>query len=275
MDGKLRVSDYMVREVVSIPPDYTVEQARQKLISTEFHGLPVSENGHILGFLTAKELLRAVDRPNEKVGDIIKRGTITVSPDMDIDDASRVLFRYGLRNIPVVDENGIAIGMLSNIDIIRSHIEKATPNKINMLKSFLESKHGIHIQVKRRIVPIESLRPTQGTVYSDELRGRQYEISRGLVEPLIVIQKNDHYILVDGHHRALAARSMGVRQFQAFVLEPDREVELGMEKTAEEMGVRTLDDIKVIEGQQHPLVQVATRLLDNTKENANNGVLRP
>ncbi len=28
MDGKLKVSDYMVREVVSIPPDYTVEQAQ-------------------------------------------------------------------------------------------------------------------------------------------------------------------------------------------------------------------------------------------------------
>ena len=123
MDGKLRVSDYMVREVVSISPDFTVEQARQKLINTEFHGLPVAEDGRIIGFVTSKELLRAIDRPNVLVRDIIKVGTITVSPEMDIDDASRVLFRYGLRNVPVVDENGLAVGMLSNIDIIRSHIE--------------------------------------------------------------------------------------------------------------------------------------------------------
>jgi IMP dehydrogenase len=261
MDGKLKVSNYMVREVVSIPPDYTVEQARKKLIETEFHGLPVAENGHIIGFVTAKELLRAIDRPNDRVRDIIKIGTITVSPDMDIDDASRVLFRYGLRNVPVVDENGLAVGMLSNIDIIRSHIEKATPNKINMLKTFLEKKHGVSIAIKRRVIPIEMIRPTQHEVFADELRGRQYEIKRGLVEPLIVIQKNNHYVLVDGHHRVLAARDMGVRQFQAFVLEPDREVDLGMEKTADEMGIHTLDDVKIIQSSHHPLVQVYTRLL--------------
>lgn len=261
MDGKLKVSNYMVREVVSIPPDYTVEQARKKLIETEFHGLPVAENGHIIGFVTAKELLRAIDRPHDKVRDIIKVGTISVSPDMDIDDASRVLFRYGLRNVPVVDESGQAVGMLSNIDIIRSHIEKATPNKINMLKAFLEKKHGVSIAIKRRVIPIEMIRPTQHEVFADELRGRQYEIKRGLVEPLIVIQKNNHFVLVDGHHRVLAARDMGVRQFQAFVLEPDREIDLGMERSADEMGVRTLDDVKIIQSSHHPLVQVYTRLL--------------
>lgn len=261
MDGKLKVSDYMVREVVSIPPDYTVEQAIQKLTSTEFHGLPVAKDGRIIGFVTAKELLRYSHTPQAKIVDIIKTGTISVSPDMDIDDASRVLFRYGLRNVPVLDENGIAVGMLSNIDIIRSHIEKATPSKINMLKTFLEKKHHVKITVRRRIVPLEVLKPTQHEVFADELRGRQYEIKRGLVEPIIVIQRNSHCVLVDGHHRVLAARNMGVRQFQAFVLEPDRDIELGMERTAQEMGVNTLDDVKIIEGEHHPLVQVATRLL--------------
>ncbi|WP_019177577.1 CBS domain-containing ParB/RepB/Spo0J family partition protein [Methanomassiliicoccus luminyensis] len=265
MDGK-KVSDYMATEIVSIPPDYTVGQARQELINSEFHGLPVAEGDHIIGFVTAKELLRAIDRPDVKVRDIIRVGTITVTPDMDIDDASRVLFRYGLRNVPVVDTDGKAVGMLSNIDIIRSAIEKATPNKINMLKTFLEQKHGIKIAVKRRIIPIESLRPTQHEVYADELRGRQYEIRKGLVEPLIVIQKNSHYVLVDGHHRVLAARDMGVRQFQAFVLELDRDVELGMERSAEELGVRTLDDVKVIEGDHHPLVRVATRLMKDDEK---------
>ena len=261
MDGKLRVSDYMVREVVSIPPDYTVEQARQKLIATEFHGLPVAENGRIIGFVTSKELLRAIDRPHVRVGDMIKEGTITVSPDMDIDDASRVLYRYGLRNVPVVDEKGLGVGMLSNIDIIRSHIEKATPNKISMLKTFLEKKHGVNITVRRRIIPLESIRPTQHEVFADELRGRQYEIKRGLVEPLIVVQKKGYFVLVDGHHRVLAARDMGVRQFQAFVLEPDREVDLGLEKSAKELGITSLDDVKVIQASHHPLVQVYTRLL--------------
>ena len=80
MDGKLKVSDYMVREVVSIPGLYC-QEAINKLIATEFHGLPVEKDRRILGFVTAKELLRNIDRPDAKITEIIKPGTISLSPE--------------------------------------------------------------------------------------------------------------------------------------------------------------------------------------------------
>jgi IMP dehydrogenase len=180
---------------------------------------------------------------------------------MDLDDAARVLFRYGLRNVPVISDKGMLIGIISNLDVVRSHIERATPNKVLMVKTFLEKKHGISITVKRRVVPIDELRPTQHEVFADELLGRQEEIKRGLVEPIIVVQKRDYYLLVDGHHRVLAAKQMGVKQFSAVVLEPDRDVELGMERSAKEWGLKTLDDVKILDKSHHPLVEITTRLL--------------
>ena len=260
-ERKLRVTDYMIREVVSIPADFTVEQAVEKLISTEFHGMPVTEDGKLVGFVTAKELLRNIETPKAKVRDIIRKGTYSVSPEMDLDDAARILFRYGLRNVPVVTNQGEIVGVISNLDIVRSHIERATPNKVQMIKTFLEKKHGIHIDIKRRLIPIEELRPTQHEVFADELLGRKEEIRRGLVEPIIVIRKRDHYLLIDGHHRVLAAKQMGVRQFSAVVLEPDRDVALGMEKSAETRGLHTMEDVKIIEASHHPLVEITTRLL--------------
>ncbi len=260
-DRKLKVEDYMIHEVVSIPGDFTVQEAIDKLIHTEFHGMPVTQNGRLIGFVTAKELLRNSSRPQAKIKDIIRKGTYSVSPDMDLDDAARILFRYGLRNIPVIDEHNIVIGILSNVDVVRSHIERATPNKVLMVKTFLEKKNGISITVKRRVIPIDELRPTQSEVFADELIGRMEEIKRGLVEPIIVVQKSDHYLLVDGHHRILAAKQMGVQQFSAVVLEPDREVELGLERSAREMGLQTLDDVKIIDKSHHPLVEITTRLL--------------
>lgn len=261
MEKKVLVEDYMVKNIVTIPPNFTVEKATKKLISTEFHGLPVAENGQLYGFITAKELLRSASSPQSKVKDIIRKGTITVSPKMSIDDATRVLFRYGLRNLPVVNDRDKLVGMISNIDIVRSHIEKATPSKVLMVRTFLESKHQVRIHVRRKVIPIDTLRPTQHEIYADELRGRQHEIKRGLVEPIIVVQKNDHFVLVDGHHRVLAAKKMGVKQFSAFVLEPEVQVELGMEKNAEEMGLRSMEDVKIIEGSRHPFVEITTRLL--------------
>ncbi len=237
-ERKPRVEDYMIREVAYVPVTYTVKQAVDALIASEFHGMPVTEDGRLVGFITAKELLRHYGTPDRPISEIIRKGTVTV-----------------------IDENGMLLGIVSNLDIVRSHIERATPNKVAMIKNFLEAKHGISIMVRRRIVPVEALRPTQKEVYADELLGRKEEIRRGLVEPIIVIQKNDHYLLVDGHHRALASKQMGVKQFSAFVLEPSRDVELGMERSAEEMGLRTLDDVKIIEGAHHPLVEITTRLL--------------
>ena len=260
-ERKPKVEDYIVRDVQYIPHTFTVGEATKKLISTEFHGMPVCEDSKLVGFITAKELLRAAHHPDACVLDIIRHGTYTATPNMDLDDAARILFRYGLRNLPVVDEEGNLIGVISNLDIVRSHIERATPNKVAMVKSFLETKHGVTITVRRKIVPVELLRPTQREVFADELLGRMEEIKRGLVEPLIVVEKNGHYVLVDGHHRALASKQMGVRQFSAFVLEPSRDIELGMEKQAEEMGLRTLDDVRIIEGAHHPLMEITTRFL--------------
>ncbi len=125
------------------------------------------------------------------ISDIIRKGTVTVNPKMDLDDAARILFRYGLRNVPVINESGTLLGIISNLDIVRSHIEEL-PNKDGHDQNFLETKHGVsRIVVRRRIVPVESLRPTQKEVYADELLGRKEEIKRGLVEPIIVIQNND------------------------------------------------------------------------------------
>jgi CBS domain-containing protein len=260
-ERKLKVEDYMIREVVHVPLDYTVKKAADLLVSCEFHGMPVTDGDRLVGYITAKELLRFYHTPERPISEIIRKGTITVNPKMDLDDAARILFRYGLRNVPVINDSGTLLGIISNLDIVRSHIERATPNKVSMIKNFLETKHGISIMVRRKIVPVELLRPTQQEVYADELMGRKEEIKRGLVEPIIVIQKNDHFILVDGHHRALASKQMGVRQFSAFVLEPSRQVELGMERGAEDMGLRTLDDVRIIEGSHHPLVEITTRLL--------------
>ena len=45
------------------------------------------------------------------------------------------------------------------------------------------------------------------------------------------------------------------------VRQPDRDIDLGLERSAKEMGITSLDDVKIIQGSHHPLVQVYTRLL--------------
>lgn len=265
------VGEYMVRNVHTIGPDMTVEQVRQEIINSNFHGFPIVEKGYLLGFVTAKELLRHIDKPDAKIRSVMKRGTLCAIPSMNIDDATRILFRYGLRNLPVVDEERKLVGIISNIDIVRSQIEKSRPGKVMSVKNFLEQQNGVRMKVVNKDIPVDQIIPTQKEVYMDELIGRQYELKRGLNEPLIVVERRNGFLLVDGHHRIMAAKKMGLKMFKAIVLVPnDLDVKFGLEKTADRWGLRNLDDVKIIEGSKHPFMEVTTMLLPSEEASALN-----
>ena len=263
----------MVRNVHTVSPDMTVEQVRQEIINSNFHGFPIVEKGYLLGFVTAKELLRHIDKPDAKIRTVMKRGTLCAIPSMSVDDATRILilFRYGLRNLPVVDEDKKLVGIISNIDIVRSQIEKSRPGKVMSVKNFLEQQNGVRMKVVNKEIPIDQIIPTQKEVYMDELVGRQYELKRGLNEPLIVVERRSGYLLVDGHHRIMAAKKLGLREFKAIVLIPnDLDTKFGLEKTAERWGLHTLDDVAIIEGSKHPFMEATTMLLPSEEANGLN-----
>ena len=265
------VADYMVTNVVSVEPQMTVKEVTEKMINSNFYGFPISERGYLLGFVTSKELLRFTDRPNATMREVMKRGTVCVVPSMKISDAIRVLFRYGIRNLPVVDENKKLVGIISNIDIVRSQIERSRPSKVMSVKNFLESQNGLRLRIVNMDVPMDQVLPSQKEVYMDELIGRQFEIKRGLYEPLIVIKRRGGYLIVDGHHRAMAAKKLGLQKFRAIVLEPNNlDISLGLEKTAEKWCLHSLDDVKIIEGSKHPFIEVTTMLLPDEELEAIN-----
>ena len=254
------VRDYMTGEVVSIHPDVTVEEAIQRLITEGHVGLPVAEGEKLIGFVTPKELLRNLHRPKIRLREIIAKGTVVAHPDMDLDDCARVLFRMGVKELPVVDDQAHMVGIISTTDVIRSHIERVTPSKLLKLKETLETLYSIKVDIARKKVAIGDFIPTQKRIFADELEGRKREIRRGLAEPILVIWKTPRPILVDGHHRVVAARQLGLYELDAYVLTLDREVELGLERNARAAGLNTLDDIEVNDFSQHPLVEITERI---------------
>ena len=266
------VGEYMVRDVQYVTPNMTVDEVIDKLLHSNFHGFPVVENGYLLGYVTAKELLRFTDTPRAKLRTVMSRGTLCAIPSMSIEDATRILFRYGLRNLPVVDENKKLVGIISNIDVVRSQIEKSRPGKVMNVKTFMEKQNNVTMRIHNAEVPIADLIPTQKEVYMDELVGRQYELKRGLNEPIIVIKRRKGYLVVDGHHRIMAAHRLGMSTFKCIVLEPnDLDAHLGLEITAEKWGLHSLDDVKIIEGSKHPFMEITTMLMpQEIAENINN-----
>jgi IMP dehydrogenase len=179
---------------------------------------------------------------------------------MNVTDAARVILRSGIRKLPVVDDAGNLVGIISNTDVVRSQIERATPEKVGKLMRTLEQIHGVTVHEERRTVHLRELIPTQGRVYADELEGRQYELERGLAEPLVVIDNGGTLVLADGHHRVLAADGIDITEMDAYVIVVDDPVELGMQRTAEKEGLASIDDVEIVDYARHPLIETTERL---------------
>ncbi|HON81923.1 MAG TPA: CBS domain-containing protein [Methanoregulaceae archaeon] len=258
MDKK-KVRDYMTYEVVTVDVHGTVRDVMDKIRDSGHDGFPVVKGREVVGYIAARDFLfRPPDTP---VKDMMSRHLIVADPDMSINDAARVIFRSGIQKLPVVDQDNRLIGIISNSDVIRSQIEHVSPEKVFSFIATLNKLHGINPELKREVVDIDQLIPTQSRIYEDELEGRIYEIRKGLAEPLIVIRRPGRLILVDGHHRAIAAKKLGIQALDSYVIEVNESIELGLERTAKAMNLHSLDDIQVLDYARHPLVAITHRLV--------------
>lgn len=258
-EGKATVQEYMTREVATVSPDDTVREVAERIATSDDHsGFPVCEGRHVEGFVSARDLLLEDD--DELIFKVMTTDLLVAHPEMFLQDAARVILRSGIRRLPVVDDAGNLVGIISNADVIRSQIERATPSKVDKLMRTLESIHGVETREEHRKVRLADLTPTQGKVYADELEGRRYELERGLAEPLVVIQTPSDLLLADGHHRSKAARKLGIEEMDAYVIIIDDPIELGMAKTARQENLHSIADITAVDYAHHPLVETTKRL---------------
>jgi IMP dehydrogenase len=261
-DGKPRVKDYMTRDVATVSPDDTVGDVAERIAGSDDHsGFPVCDGRRVQGFISARDLLLADDR--DLIFKVMTDDIIVAHPDMRITDAARVILRSGIQRLPVVDDAGNLVGIISNADVVRSQIERATPEKVGKLLRTLESIHGVEAVEERRMVELSKLVPTRTRVYTDELEGRSYELQNGLAEPLVVIDNAGELLLADGHHRVKAAARLGIEEMDAYVIHLDQRVELGMAETARKSDLESIDDIEEVDYGHHPLVETTKRLQDS------------
>jgi IMP dehydrogenase len=258
MDKK-KVKDYMTYDVVSVGLHGTAQDVIERIRQTNHDGFPVVDGSEVVGYIAARDLLFV--KPSDPIAQVMSGQLIVADPEMDITDAARVIFRSGIQKLPVVDEKNHLLGIISNSDVIRSQIEHVSPEKVFNFITTLKKLYGVEPTLSRGIIPIKDLLPTQSRIYEDELEGRIYEIKKGLAEPIIVVRRPARTILVDGHHRAIAAKRLGITALDAYIIEINKDVELGMERTAHAMNLKTLDDIQVLDYARHPLVAITHRLV--------------
>ncbi len=117
-----RVSDLMSHLVKTVPMSATVAEAAVEMQRYGHEGYPVvDENGQVVGLLTRQ----AVDRSlNHKLGhvpvkQVMRDGQVTVRPTDSAYQVQSLMLSEGWGQIPVADEAGQLVGIVTRTDILR------------------------------------------------------------------------------------------------------------------------------------------------------------
>lgn len=109
------VHDLLRRAPVWVDPDHTAETAIILMRGHGIGGLPVLSSGRLVGMVLYSALL-GVD-PLMRVRDVMTVGVPTVSPDMSVRDAARVLAESGIGRVCVMDGDRL-VGVLTSSDLL-------------------------------------------------------------------------------------------------------------------------------------------------------------
>lgn len=125
--GALRCADIMSRDLVQVQPDTAVADARRLLHRHRFNALPVVNPDHTLAGMVAMHnlLLDPDSHPEDterrilgSVGDVMKPAVRCARPDQSIAELVPLFAGDGLHHVPVVDEDNVVVGMLTQTDLL-------------------------------------------------------------------------------------------------------------------------------------------------------------
>lgn len=118
------VRDWMSSPVVVVDPDSTVKYALTLMRRRKIHSVVVSmsENNPKYGIVTSTDIrdkiVAAGRNPSEmRVREIMSGPIITGSPDWTLMDCSKLMQEHHIHHLPIVDEGGTLIGIISATDI--------------------------------------------------------------------------------------------------------------------------------------------------------------
>jgi CBS domain-containing protein len=111
----------MTESPQTISPDMNAQDAAGMMKSEDVGALPVVEKESLVGLVTDRDLVLRVlaERQNPievKVGDIVTRSPITVSPDTKLTEARELMEEHQIRRLPVMKGKEL-VGILSLGDV--------------------------------------------------------------------------------------------------------------------------------------------------------------
>lgn len=135
----MKVIDLMTTEVATIGADQTIKEAARLMVADRVSGLPVVDDaGRLIGIVTEADFLeREIDKESPSGGllgavfgaatshadavtvrEVMSSNVVTVAADAKVAEAARLLAANSIKRLPIVDGDGVVVGIISRADIV-------------------------------------------------------------------------------------------------------------------------------------------------------------
>ena len=130
----------MIRSVITMSPDASAYEGVKISNKNKIGCLVVVDNNQIVGILTERDLLERVlekcrDPKETKISEIMTRHVVMGKPDMELSEATRIMFENNVKKLPIIDGNRL-VGIVTLTDIARAtSMDKETIELVEKLSN--------------------------------------------------------------------------------------------------------------------------------------------
>ncbi len=120
-----RAENVMIFDPITIGLNATVAEAINLMTEYKIGGIPVIDQGGILKGIVTNRDLRFENNKSKKITEVMTTNLITTNHQTDLQAAARILQKHKIEKLPMVDESGKLIGLITYKDITKT---KDRPN---------------------------------------------------------------------------------------------------------------------------------------------------
>ncbi len=110
------VADLMTHDVITLAPGDPVAHARDLMLSMGIHGLPIVQDGDVVGIVTSHDLVDDWP-PGEPIGSIMSPAVVTIEARAGLVEAAELMKAELVHHLVVVT-NRHPVGVISSYDML-------------------------------------------------------------------------------------------------------------------------------------------------------------
>ena len=116
--------DLMTKTVFSCSPGDTMEEAMKMMNRIAKKAVPVIDDERkLMGMLKYSDVVKAeqAGKGQQLVKVWMRRDVVTIAPEAKFDKVEQLIIDTGSGRLPVTDENGVLLGLVTRTDVLRQH----------------------------------------------------------------------------------------------------------------------------------------------------------